>query len=919
MTVNPKPDVQIQSVPSGFLCENVPATLSVVSPDANLTYSWNTGESGTSIDVIAGGTYFAQATNQFGCKSRSNEVIINNAPDPDNIPAGCHTRCNPDTLCLPPMPNVATYQWFYNGSPMPAPNGTVAEPIFDQSGEYFVQMTDIFGCNSVSEILTLDLFPGFGDLLGNVYFDVNGNGIIDGPDTLVSGINIFLNDGVINIDTVTSSGGSYAFPGILSTNYTVELDTANLPDGWTAYYVDGNVELIGCDVEEQFDWLVVNSCLPTTVNETLQACPGDGVTFNGTFIPTGDEETFIFQTFDGCDSIVTVYVEPFITVITQDELNACTGTTVNYQGVDLNPGDQEEFILTDVNGCDSTVQVSVGEWPTYNLPLQLMICENSSTVYDGVTLFPGDQQDFLFVSENGCDSIMAVTVEGFAADTTQESLNACPGSTVAYQGVNLAPGDQQDFSFIDAGGCDSIVQVSVAAWPTYSLPLTLMSCQNAFVDYNGVQLFPGDQQDVILSTINGCDSIMQVSVEAFPTDTTQQSLNACPGSTVAYQGANLAPGDQQDFSLIGSDGCDSVVQVSVGAWPTYSMPLPLLSCENSFVQYNGQTFFPGDQQDVVLTTVNGCDSIMQVTVAAIPVDTTILPLQVCEGEMIEYNGQQLTAGTELFISLTSLQTGCDSVIEVSVSNYPAVSYDLTAGEICWNGTDGEIEVQNVQGGTAPYLVSLDGNNYQPALTFENLNAGDYTVYLLDDNDCQFEQDVEIPMISPMVVETTDETMECGDIIELSPTATSELPTTWLWPDGGTDSVFTVTNPGLYPFSVTNACETVNESITVGLRPAGLDAMIYMPNSFSPNDDGKNDCYQGYVAPDLDVESFVLKIFDRWGNLMFESNDPNACWNGVHRGRQMQPNVFVWFMELHVRNCDGNMLEVFQEGDIHLIR
>ena len=1021
VTVNPKPDVEIQSIPTGFLCENEPATLSVVSPDPSLTYSWNTGESGNTIFVIAGGTYFAQATNQFGCKNLSNEIVLNNAPDPDNIPAGCHSRCNPDTMCLPPMPNVATYQWFFNNTPIAPPTGNLAEPIFTQSGEYFVQMTDIYGCKSVSEVLTLDLFPGFGDVLGNVYYDVNGNGIIDGPDTLVSGIDIFINNGSVNLDTATSSGGGYAFPDILSANYEVILDTFSLPPGWTAYYINGNVDLVGCDVQEQFDWLVVNSCLPVTVSETLQGCPGDGVFYNSTFIPTGGMETFTFQSFAGCDSIVTVTVVPFPTSITQEQLNACTGSTVNYQGVNLSPGDQQDFVFPDVNGCDSTVQVIVGEWPTYDLPLTLMICENSSTVYNGVTLFPGDQQDFLFVSENGCDSIMSVTVEGFDADTTQQTLFACPGSTVDFQGVNLAPGDQQDFAFVDVSGCDSIVEVSVdawptyteplvlmacqnatvdfngtplapgdqqdfvfptingcdsviqviveafptdtvqqglnacpgstvnfqgtnlapgdqqdflltgpdgcdslvqvtvAAWPTYTLPITLMSCQNSFVDYNGVTFFPGDQQDVILTTVNGCDSIMQVTVEAFPTDMTQEQLNACPGSTVTYQGTNLSPGDQQDFTLIGSDGCDSIVQVSVSAWPTYTQPIALDACENSFVQYNGITLFPGDQQDVVLTTVNGCDSTMQVTVATIPVDTVAVPLQVCEGETIDYNGQQLTAGTQLFLSLTSLQTGCDSVVAVSVANYPQVTFDVVADEICWNGSDGEIVVQNVQGGSAPYLVSLDGNNYQPLLTFDNLIPGDYTVYVQDDNDCQYEESIEIPMTSPMVVETTDETMECGDILDLEPIVVSDLPVTYQWPDGDTALTYTISGPGSYPVIVTNACESVTEFFNINLIPAGLDGMIYMPNSFSPNDDGINDCYQGYVAPDLDIESFTLKIFDRWGNMMFETTDPNACWNGMHRDKQMQPAVFAWFMELRIFNCDGKMLDVFEEGDIHLIR
>lgn len=714
VTVNPKPDVQISSMPSGFLCENVPATLSIVSPDPSLTYGWNTGEMGNSINVIAGGTYFVQAVNQFGCKSRSNEVVVNNAPDIDAIPSGCHTRCAPDTMCLPNMPLVSNYQWFYNNTPMTAPNGNLAEPIFDQSGEYFVQMTDIYGCKSASDVLTLDLYPGFGDVLGDVYFDVNQNGIIDAADTLVSGITIYLNDNTGTIDSVMSDQNGYVFIDILSENYTMVLDTANLPAGWLAYNVDSLINLVGCDVEEQLDWLLTDQCIPESYTENFDACTGDGVMFDGTFVPAGDTEVFTYENAEGCDSTITVIVDALPIETSQLQLGACTGTTVEYEGVDLSPNDTQDFTLADANGCDSIVQVTVEEWLTYSLPLPLTVCENSS------------------------------------------------------------------------------------------------------------------------------------------------------------------------------------------------------------VQYGGQTLFPGDTQDFMFTTSDGCDSIMQVTVSAAQIDTTALPLEVCLGETIEYNGQQLEAGDQMEFLMVN-QYGCDSLVEVSVTPFAPVTYDLDAGEICWNGTDGEIEVQNISGGAGPYLVSLDGIDYQPLMTFENLTAGDYTVYLLDDEGCQYTESIEVPMVEPMLVQVEDEMMECGDELTLAPFVISEIPFTLAWENGSTDSALLINTPGVYNFTATNICESVNETINVGLGAVGLDGLIYMPNSFSPNGDGMNDCYQGFVAPDVNVEYFIIRIFDRWGNIMFESYDPSVCWNGEFKGKMMQPAVFGWFMELRARNCDGSLLEVFEEGDIHLIR
>ncbi len=716
VTVNPKPSVAIESMPTGFLCENMAATLSVTSPDPMLTYSWNTGETGTSITVIAGGTYFTQATNQFGCRSRSNQIVLNNAPDIGKIPTGCHSRCEPDTMCLPNLPNVASYQWYLDGNPMAGPNGTQANPIFDQSGEYFVEMTDIYGCSSTSEVLTLDLFPGFGDILGNVWFDVNQNGIIDGPDTLVSGIQIFLNDGSVNLDTVASgAGGSYVFPGILASNYNLELDTSNLPTGWGAYFVNTNLDLIGCDVEEEFDWLL----------------------------------------FDLCSG----------------------------------------------------------------------------------------------------------------PDSTQLELFACPDSTVTYGGQPLSPGMSQDFTFQNLLGCDSVVQVSVSAFQTTFLVIDAFACEGSFFDYNGTQIPAGSSQIFTQTNADGCLDTTIVGVMSIPADASSLTLAACGNASVTYQGQQLFPGDVMDFTLMNTFGCDSVVTV---------------------------------------------------TVVGSQVDTTALALQVCEGETISYNGQQLAAGDQQDFIFQN-QNGCDSVVQVSVTNFPPVSFDLAADEICWNASDGAVTVENLSGGATPYLFSLDSTTWQPDSVFDALAAGSYTVFVQDGNDCVFEKNISLTPIPPISVETQDATLTCGDSVQLAPIAFSQLPLTWEWSSGSAAQTIWVKSPGTYTLKLTNDCETVERVIEVAMEPVATANLIYMPNSFSPNFDGINDCFRGYVSPRVDLQHFTLKIFDRWGDMMFETNDPNECWDGHRKGEPMDPAVFVWFIEMRILSCDGQLLEVFKEGGVHLMK
>ncbi|MBI1224892.1 MAG: PKD domain-containing protein [Bacteroidetes bacterium] len=921
--VNPAPTVAITSSPSGFICENTGASLSVTSPNATYNYQWNTGETGTNIMVIAGGTYFATAINQFGCKGLSNEIDIHNAPDIDLVPAGCHTRCQPDTMCLPVVPDIASYQWLWNGSPIPAPNGTMANPIFDQSGEYSVVMTDIYGCTSTSAPLNLDLFPGFGDIVGDVYFDVNGNGVIDAGDTLVSGINIFLNNGGANLDTVTSNVTTgYNFVDILSDDYTLILDTLNLPAGWEAVLVSTDITLTGCDVEEQFDWLLFETCTPSMETVQLTACPGGVANYNGNFIAEGTSQNFTSMNWLGCDSIVTVFVSALATSSGSETFDACPGTSISYNGTDIAAGTSADVTLVNWLGCDSIVTVTVNPLPAANSSLALTACPGSFADYNGTPLSPGTDTLFLFPGAQGCDSMVNVTVTAIPTSASTVNLSACTGSSADYNGTAVPAGTSQDFTLMNWLGCDSVVTVQVAEVLASTGAETLTACPGTTANYNGTDILAGATQDVTLDNWLGCDSVVTVTVDPLPTSSLVIDGFACAGDSLDYNGTLVAAGSSQVFYEINQWGCTDTIEVSVAALPTNASTEQIVACPGTTVTYGGMTLLPGDVQDFTLMNQFGCDSVVTVTVLASQSDTTQLALQVCEGETLTFNGQTLSAG-EQYTWVGQNQTGCDSVVFVSVTALPSVSYDLSASQICWNALDGNIAVGNINGVTGPYEFSLNGTTFQADTLFDGLPPGDYEVVLQDVNGCVFGQNVSINSVPPISVEAQDETLVCGETVMLRPLVSSSIPVTWEWSDStgviSTAEELQVSTPGVYVYSVTNECESMSGNINVQVEPLKQARLIYMPNSFSPNDDGINDCYKGFADPNADIISYELKIFDRWGTLLFRTDNIDGCWNGLERGKKMNPTVVVYWLRMKVRNCDGVVVDVFRKGDVHLIR
>ncbi len=455
-----------------------------------------------------------------------------------------------------------------------------------------------------------------------------------------------------------------------------------------------------------------------------------------------------------------------------------------------------------------------------------------------------------------------------------------------------------------------------------STELELFACPGGTVDYGGLSLAPGDQINLVVTNQTGCDSVVQVSVSAFQTVTLVVDAFACEGSFFDYNGTQIPAGTQQIFTQTNADGCLDTTIVGVMALPPDASSLTLAACGNASVTYEGQQLFPGDVMDFTLMNTFGCDSVVTVTVVGSQVDTTALALEVCEGETIEFGGQVLSAGDQINFVFTN-QAGCDSVVQVSVTNFPPLSFKLDADEICWNASDGAIAVQNLSG-TAPYLFSLDGSTFQTDSIFDALTPGSYTVFVQDGNDCIFEKTIDLTPIPPIAVEAQDATLTCGDSVQLAPIAFSQLPLTWEWLDptgasGSASPTIWVKSPGTYTLKLTNDCETVERAIEVAMEPVATANLIYIPNSFSPNFDGINDCFRGYVSPRVDLQYFTLKIFDRWGDMMFETNDPNECWDGHRKGKPMDPAVFAWFIEMRILSCDGQLLEVFKEGGVHLMK
>lgn len=168
-------------------------------------------------------------------------------------------------------------------------------------------------------------------------------------------------------------------------------------------------------------------------------------------------------------------------------------------------------------------------------------------------------------------------------------------------------------------------------------------------------------------------------------------------------------------------------------------------------------------------------------------------------------------------------------------------------------------------------------------TISVAETGTYSV-TVNDSGCTSSDNITITVAPP--VDLGEDINVCdGTEVMLS---AGDQGTAWLWSTGETTSSIEVNEDGVYWVEVSFGSCTHKDSIKV--VGASTGSTVYFPNSFTPNADGLNEVFKGYG---LDVEEFNMKIYNRWGELYFETNDMNMGWNGFYKGKLVQMDVYVY--------------------------
>ncbi|MBK9106417.1 MAG: gliding motility-associated C-terminal domain-containing protein [Saprospiraceae bacterium] len=139
---------------------------------------------------------------------------------------------------------------------------------------------------------------------------------------------------------------------------------------------------------------------------------------------------------------------------------------------------------------------------------------------------------------------------------------------------------------------------------------------------------------------------------------------------------------------------------------------------------------------------------------------------------------------------------------------------------------------------------------------------------------------------------------------------------YLWDDGSRTPQRIVTSAGSYLATITSACDQLVEEFIVDEGDCE-DLASFIPNIFSPNGDGINDVFT-ISMHDSESFSFEIWIYDRWGNTVFHSMEPDFEWKGDFNGRQLAPGVYAYLIKTE-RQDNSVVVSKKLKGDITLVK
>ena len=499
----------------------------------------------------------------------------------------------------------------------------------------------------------------------------------------------------VTIGNSVTSIGDYVFSGCSGlTSVTIGNSVTSIGDG--AFYYCSSLTSINV-ASGNTHYSSIDGVLYNYVQDTLIQCPGakTSVTIPNSVTSIGG------GAFAYCSGLTSVTIGNSLTSIGDRAFYECINLSSLVSSATVPPTiGNEAFpypnICTVTVPCGSLAAYTASTcyWSVYfpqritaGFPFELNASANDSTLgtvvittgencAEGVlTAIPELCYHFVAWSDGNTTNPRTITLTQDTTLTanferavyTQEIHHAiCEGSAYTENGFNVSEAGTYTQTLQAINGCDSTVTLNLTVNPIIDTTITAAICEGTTYTENGFNVSEAGTYTLNLQTVNGCDSIVTLTLTVNPVESTNLTAAICEGTTYTENGFNVSEAGTYTQNLQTIDGCDSIVTLTLSVNPVANTTLSVTICNGTTYTENGFNVSEAGTYTQNLQTVNGCDSIVTLNLTINPTYNITIDASINEGETYEANGfSESEAGT--YVHTLQNEFGCDSVITLNLT------------------------------------------------------------------------------------------------------------------------------------------------------------------------------------------------------------------------------------------------------------
>ncbi len=276
------------------------------------------------------------------------------------------------------------------------------------------------------------------------------------------------------------------------------------------------------------------------------------------------------------------------------------------------------------------------------------------------------------------------------------------------------------------------------------------------------------------------------------------------------------------------------------------------ACDSYTWPQTGRTYTQSGSYTDTLNTSCGCDSLVTLNLTIHPSRQDTIRAAICQGNAYAFQGNTYQDGGAYTARYTGAH-GCDSTITLLLTVNP-VFRDTVRASIC-AGASYILPNGNQVSASGTYTFNLPTATYGCDSTTTTILTA-----LPDSNYFRF--------VTDSITPGQNYTLPDGRSVDTAGVYVSNLRTS-------------------------NGCDSI---ITTSLFFRSIQYKLYIPNAFSPNDDGINDTWQVY-GDKAAVQRLEVQVYDRWGEKLFQSTDADFHWNGRFRGKPAPMETYVYVIRV----------------------